>query len=769
MDRLFSVRCNLRFWVHGLLLTTMLGLSACQVPWGASLALLQQGATLAGEERARNDAAALANPTVPAATPTSTPMPTATAIELPPPGPTPTATPTAQSVPAPAAAVALIREGHERFLASDLVGAEAAFVQAIAADPDSLPAHMGLTDVYFYWPHYWQQALASAERAAEFAPDDAAALAYLAWAQQGAHLFDDAWATALAAVELDPENATAQAAAADILSSVYLLDDAYEHAQQAVTLASESAAAWATLASVAFSLHHWDEAGSAYERAIDLEPDFFAWHLLLARYELNVTGDLQTAVDLLEPARATQPEHPWIVSFDVDIAIERNEWAVAEAGCEELFLLHQPHTPYPDAYSCMAGALILQERYADAERFQALAEDAAWPERLDITLLRMRLHNEQEECAAGRQLAETWLDLRPYSVLAHRMIGVSYLCEDEFDAAIAAFAEAVEILPRSVGDARLLANAHARVGDISAALAALNRVRSFAAADPLYYQGLYEVHIYMGNTKEAVSAAQRWQVLRPESTDARESLALVQLFDGNTEAAQSAAKEAIDAGSVSSTVFAVYGETLSRQGQYEAAERYLTTALEREPDHFLARNFITTLYLVQGDCVNVEPHLRWLQENSDDAEEAARYADLLAECKARATRFQPDPATALADAAVAAAVEAELETLGAELRSVRFSEEEERSLVIAYESALEPGSAAFLDEEQAIALTLSQILARIASQPVGMIVLSGAREEPQTFTYIGTRAAHLWSNGELTDEEFIDTWYSESADLFTGD
>lgn len=34
---------------------------------------------------------------------------------------------------------------------------------------------------------------------------------------------------------------------------------------------------------------------------------------------------------------------------------------------------------------------------------------------------------------------------------------------------------------------------------------------------------------------------------------------LVQLFDGNTEAAQSVAKEAIDAGSVSSTAFAIYG------------------------------------------------------------------------------------------------------------------------------------------------------------------------------------------------------------------
>lgn len=50
-----------------------------------------------------------------------------------------------------------------------------------------------------------------------------------------------------------------------------------------------------------------------------------------------------------------------------------------------------------------------------------------------------------------------------------------------------------------------------------------------------------------------------------------------------------------------------------------------------------------------------------------------------------------------------------------------------------------------------------------------MIVLSGANEEPQNFIDIATRAAFLWVGGDLSDEEFADTWYSESAATVTGE
>lgn len=712
----------------------------------------------------RNFAAALTTPSIAAEAPTAAATATPTAIETALPGPTPTATPQPLAQADPDQAASLTDEGQQLFLKSDLSAAEAAFIEAIAADPSYVPAYLGLTKVYLYWPHYWQQALATAQTAAQLAPEDPNVLSYLAWAEEGAHHFDEAQQTVLKAVDLAPDNALAHTAAADILSSVYQMDEAYDHAQTAVALDSELAEAWATLGSIAYSLSYWAEATDAYANAAALEPDFFAWQVLVARDELNTTGDVESARALAADAFQSQPEHPWLIAFAVDLASEGNDWATAEAGCQKLFVYNQPQTPYPDAYSCMAGLLILQERYADAEQFQALAEAIAPPERLDITLLRMRLDNEADECVKSRELAQSWLDQRPYSVLAKRMIGVSYLCAEDFDNAIATFQETTTDLPRSIADARLLANAYSRAGKASEALAALNRVKAFATVDPLYYQALYEVHIFLGQTKEAIKAAQRWQVLRPESTDARASLALAQLFDGNDEAAQSSALDALAAGATSSTVYTVLGETYSRQGDYKAAEENFLAALAREPDHFLAHTFIASLYLGQGDCDKAEPHLRWLRENEDDEERAQRYDEWLAQCREQAALFTPDPQTALDDESAIAEIEEQLRAANVEPRSVRFSADDNgRSLVVAYESKFKAKSDDFSAQEREISRTLARMLTRVDSKPDGLIVLTGAADEPQNLIYITSRAAFLWRNGDLTDEEFEDTWYLQDA------
>lgn len=687
----------------------------------------------------------------------------ATAFVTPTPGPPPTATPQPLAHPDPEQAANLTQEGQRRFLESDLTAAEAAFMDAIAADPSYVPAYLGLTKVYLYWPQYWQQALSTAQAAAKLAPAEPNVLIYLAKAEANAHHFTAAQELILKAVDLAPDNALAHTVTADILSNVYQMDNAYSHAQMAVELDSELAEAWATLGSIASSLSYWHEATDAYAKAAALEPAFFAWQLLVARNHLNTTGDIETARALAADAFRRQPAHPWVIAFAVDLATEANDWVAAEAGCQKLLAYNQPQTPYPDAYSCMAGLLIRQERYAEAEQFQALAEAVAPPDRFDVTLLRMRLNNERGECLQSRTLAQNWLAHRPYSVIAKRMIGASYLCTAEFTNAITIFQETTSALPNSVADARLLATAYAHVGKAASALVTLGRVKASAPVDPLYDQALYEVYLILGQTQEATQAAQRWQALRPQSTDARTSLALAQLLDGNVEAAQRNALAALIAGNTSSTVYTVLGATYSRQGNDKKAEENLLEALRHEPDHFLAHSFLSALYLGQGDCDKAAPHLRWLQRKTE-GEPAQGYAQLLAECRGQTTSFTPDPKTALDDASAIAMIEEELRAAAVEPRSVRFSEDDNgRSLVVAYESQLDAQSSDFTQQEQAISRTLARILTRVNSQPDGLIVLSGAAAEPQNLIYITSRAAFLWQNGDLTDEEFENTWYRQDA------
>jgi tetratricopeptide (TPR) repeat protein len=692
---------------------------------------------------------------------------TATPFDTPTPGPTATATPTPLATPDADLAAALSDEARALLLESDLAGAEAKAIEAIAADASHLPAHLQLAEVYLLWPHYWQQALAVAEAAVELAPDDPEAIAYLAWAQQNAHLFDDARASAERAAELGPDNSIAQQVLADVLSSVYELDAAYTAAQKAVDLDRENAGGWATLGAIATLLEYPDRAGSAYERALDLEPDFFVWHILLARHELNQTGDAETALELAQPAIDVQPDHPFVLSFLVDVAIETNDWAGAEEACVKLVAYNQPATPYPDGYSCLAGVRLFQEDNAGAKTFQELAEAIAPPQRRDITVMRMRLYNDDDECAASRELAEAWLEERPYSVVALRMIGVSYLCDEDFARAAEYFEQALTKLPRSINDARLLANAYARDGKAAEARAALNRVQSFAAENPLYYQALFEVHLFLGQTKEAIRAAQRWQVLRPENTEAMISLALGELFDNNPAAAQSYATSALEAGATRSTVYAILGETYSRAGDGERAEEYLQKALAINPEHYLARNFIMQLYLFSGQCDKAEPHIDWLKKEAvDDPEAVERYNNYLKLCRDRSRSAAPDPATALDDNAVLREVRVALRAAGVRVQAVEFAEDEsQRSLFVAYSAELEKDTAEFAGLERTVAIELARLLPRMSSQPDGLLLLSGAQDEPQHILFITTRAASRWVNGELTDAEFEETWLKESADV----
>ena len=700
----------------------------------------------------------------PARTATQEPAPIVIPTQTP--GPAPTATPAARAEPDRTLAVALSAKGRSLFTTSDLNGAEAAFIDAIAADPSYLPAHLGLTDVYLYQSQYWQQALQSAQSAVALAPEDSTALAYLAWAKQGAHHFDEAKELGLRAVELDAEDSTAHMALADILVSMYEVDRAFEHAQSAVRLEPESAPAWATLGSIVYQMHDWDKAGDAYAQALELEPDFFAWHIVNARHEFNVYGDVYAARSIAEPAISSLPDHASTLFFEVDMAAEENDWETSEAKCLQTIALDQPHTPFPDGYSCMALMLLQQERNAETAAYQALAEDRATVHRRDVTLIRMRLLNDQDRCEESRALAQDWLDARPYSISATRMVGVSYLCERDFTTAATYFRQTLDALPESVGDARFLAIAYARDDKALEARAALNEVKPFATEDPLYYQALYETHLMLGQKDEAVAAAQRWQVLRPESLDARESLAFVQLYEGNVEAALSIAQDALERGARTSTVLAVLGEAYTRMGEFDKAQPLLEEAIELNGDHIVARNALSLLYLAQIRCTEAEPHMRWLIDNADEDEEKKGLEDVLARCFDRAARPTPDPSMLLEDPeAVTAAVKV-LQEADVEIRYLDIEENEEgqRTLVVAYAVDLAVDSEEYADVERQLVIELSRILPRIRSEPDGLVVVAGTFNRTTSITGVVTRAAVAWMEGELSDEEFEETWQRQTAE-----
>ncbi len=506
--------------------------------------------------------------------------------------PAPDAQPAAAE-PGPSAAVAaaqardLTNEGLHLFGQSRFAEAEEAYLAALAADPAFVPALINLADLYSYQPHKWQQALAFAEEAYALAPDDSTILAHLAWAQQLAHRFDDAWHSAEQAVAADPGNYLAQAAYADILLSVYETDQALVHAEQAVELAPDTALTWVVLSHVQEAMHDWAAAEESILRAVELEPEFLLWNLVQGRLDFDLRGDTELTRELAANVTRGMPDHPYVIGLEVDLAIEDNDWETATAGCERLVTFHTADTPYPDGYTCLATVALLQEDADASADYQSQAEAIAWADRFDVSLVRMRLLNDADQCAESRDLAQKWLNARPYSIAAHRMMGAGFLCSEDFDQAIEYLSIAVDKMPYSVADARLLAIAYARNEMKSEATSTLAKVRDLAFDDPLYYQAQYELNFILGDLESAIENAQRWAVFRPGSTDALESIAFAQIYNGDAEAAFRSAQNAYDRGSTTSTTLGIMGYVNLLLGEFEMAEDFLLRSVKKDDDFYL--------------------------------------------------------------------------------------------------------------------------------------------------------------------------------------
>ena len=62
------------------------------------------------------------------------------------------------------------------------------------------------------------------------------------------------------------------------------------------------------------------------------------------------------------------------------------------------------------------------------------------------------------------------------------------------------------------------------------------------------------------------------------------------------------------------------------------------------------------------------------------------------------------------------------------------------------------------DLERQLIFELSRILPRMTSEPDGLVVVAGTFNRTTSATLVATRAAEVWLQGQLTDEEFEDTW-----------
>lgn len=110
------------------------------------------------------------------------------------------------------------------------------------------------------------------------------------------------------------------------------------------------------------------------------------------------------------------------------------------------------------------------------------------------------------------------------------------------------------------------------------------------------------------------------------------------------------------------------------------------------------------------------------------------------------------------DEAISTAVTV-LQEADVEIRYLDVEENEERrTLVVAYAVDLAVDSEEYADLERQLIFELSRILPRMTSEPEGLVVVAGTFNRTTSATLVATRAAEVWLQGQLTDEEFEDTW-----------
>jgi tetratricopeptide (TPR) repeat protein len=137
-----------------------------------------------------------------------------------------------------------VAQGDAFLALSDFGGAEAAYREAMDADPSYAPAHSRLSYAHLFNPKTQNAAVEEARRATELAPDSGEAWAYLGRAYDWNSRFDEALIAAEKGAELDPGNANVHSFLGEIYADLRMYDQAVKAGKRAVELDRENARLW---------------------------------------------------------------------------------------------------------------------------------------------------------------------------------------------------------------------------------------------------------------------------------------------------------------------------------------------------------------------------------------------------------------------------------------------------------------------------------------------------------------------------------------------
>lgn len=540
----------------------------------------------------------------------------------PPPTATPTATPTPEptATPTPLPLAAWVTEGEAALARSDFAGAEAAYQRAIDADPGYAAAYIGLA-----WAYGWQlnrqaEALTAAQKAAELAPEDAAAWAVLAHVNYRREQVAAAVEAGEKAVALDPANATAQAALARAYSSDAQYDAALKAAVEAVKLEPGSAYAYTSLAVVYEWMADYGRAQAAAEKAINLQPEFAQWRVHLA--DLHDTRlHEEAAAEGYEKALALAPDHPQALLGLADLQIAKREYAKAEE------LISQAAQIAPSAADPLIswGYLYLeQEEFEKANaKFKAAAElkPGAWGPVAAQADVRLR----QGDCESAASMAQDLIASHP-RVAALRLVGAwAKWCLGDTARSLELTREAVKLNPYSSEAHWLQGMLLAGQERWSDAVASHLTAARYAGAPVAAHNALGELFMSQNEIEKGEAEYTLAAALDPNDASAPRGLCTANWYINEFEEMAASCEQAVTLDPKDSQSQAMWGAALYLNGRYPEAIAALKANLVENPEDLLSHFYLGMAYLRSQQYALANKSLETYQKISNSDNEDLAY------------------------------------------------------------------------------------------------------------------------------------------------
>ncbi len=410
---------------------------------------------------------------------------------------------------------------------------------------------------------------------------------------------------------LNPKARDAHHNLSSALATAGRYEESLEASLAAVALRPNHSGAHSNLGLARMNLGRLDEAETSYRRALDLDAK--------NRNAMQNLGELMRLRgrfgDAVEVYRR-------VIEIDGD-------YALAHAGLgESLFRLER----YDEALAALNRGLALEEaapaaegtapfrqrvfslrlvagqaareigRYEESERHVRRAMELI-PGRSEPLVELANLRFRQERPREAEEFLRRVRELAPADPAAIHRTAESLRSQGRVEESIAVYERALGIEPdfapsiAGIGNAMHKLERHGEaVSHLERALALDSELAEAAALHRVLAQALLE----LGREQEAESNLERALELNSGDTRAMDYLAMLRFGAGRYEEALDLYRRRLAAGRDDAQTHANVGVTLYRLERYAEAERSLSRALERDPDHSLARDLVAEIRALGG-------------------------------------------------------------------------------------------------------------------------------------------------------------------------